>query len=102
MKNKTEENQEKDQTKSSSLANIAKGAMIGAGIAVAGAAVLRNEKNRAKLKTAVENAKNRVNGYLDQVDDEVDDQANELNQKIGEVKKTVKKATRGVKKQVKS
>ena len=92
----------KEKGKGSTLGTIAKRMVVGAGIAVAGAAVLRNEKNRAKLKEAVANAKNRVNDYLDEVDDKVDDQEVELNQKIGEAKKTVKKATKRVKKQIKS
>lgn len=56
------------------------GAVIGAGVAVAGTAILKNEKNRAQLKKILNSAKQKVKEYA--ADTEKD-----LKQKKGVIKK---------------
>ena len=47
------------------------GAVIGAGIALAGAAILKDEKNRDKAKKVLENIKNSAKGYIKDLENEV-------------------------------
>jgi gas vesicle protein len=47
------------------------GAMVGAGAAIAGAVVLKDKKNRDKVKKALTSAKDHAVGYMDKMEKQI-------------------------------
>lgn len=62
------------------------GAVIGAGIAVAGAVALRDEKNREKVKEAFTNIKDQAKGYMDDMQKQVKEKEEAVKEKFARVK----------------
>lgn len=77
------------------------GAVVGAGVAVAGAVVLSNKKNREKIGKVLNNAKNKAVDYVEGVQKQVEDKKNEVKEKLtkgkekaGRIIKSIKKAAK--------
>lgn len=73
------------------------GAVIGAGVAVAGAVILKDKKNREKVKQAFTNVKDQAVGYMEDMQKEVKDKKGEVEEKLAEGKEKVGKITSSVK-----
>lgn len=54
------------------------GVVVGAGIAVAGAVALNDEKNREKVKEALTNAKDKTISYVEDVQKQTKDKMKEI------------------------
>lgn len=84
------------QTKHSSntVAAAVTGAVVGAGVVVAGIAAMRNDKNKAKAKKIIDQVKAKASSYMKKTQDQVDDNKAKLEQTAlvtKESKKKVKK-----------
>lgn len=81
------------------------GAIVGAGVAVAGTIALQDEKKREKVKGVLSNVKDQAMEYMENMQKTQEDKKNEVNRKFTEGKKEVKKVARearGVKKAVRT
>ena len=67
------------------------GAVIGAGVAVAGSVALKNEKNRNKVKDVINSAKNQAVSYMDGMQNKAEDKIIKEEKKLAESKKNVEK-----------
>lgn len=76
------------------------GAVVGAGIAVAGTVVLKDEKNRNKVKEALTSAKDQAIDHMDVMHNQVQDKTNEAGKKLDNGLKEVKKAKGSAKSQL--
>lgn len=65
------------------------GAVVGAGIAVAGAVALRDEKNRDKVKKILNSAKDQALDYIEDVEIHLQEAKNEAQGKPDEGKKKI-------------
>jgi hypothetical protein len=68
------------------------GAVIGVGVAVAGAVALTDEKNRKRVKDVLSNVKNQAMGYMDDMQEKAADKKIEVKRKLAEGEKELKKA----------
>jgi hypothetical protein len=82
--------------------NPVAGAVVGAGMAVAGAMLLKDEKNREKVKDLLENAKGQATQHLEKLQSKANEKKGEVKTKAIEGKKTVKNKAAKVKKSPKS
>ena len=87
MNNKNEEK----QTKSNPLAAVATGIVIGAGVATAGAVILKDKKNREKVKNAVNDVKKQVSGYIEDAQKKAIEEKENRMDKVTEGKEELKK-----------
>lgn len=62
------------------------GAVVGVGVAVAGAVALKDKKNREKVKQAVTNVKNQATGYVEDMQNQAQNKGSEIEEKIAEGK----------------
>jgi len=74
------------------------GAVVGAGIGVAGAVIMGNKKNREKIGKVLNNAKNQAINYVEGVQKQAEDKKNEVKEKLTEGREKVGKVTKSVKK----
>lgn len=74
------------------------GAVIGAGVAVAGTAVFKNKKNREKVKNLLVNAKGQAREYIEDLRSSTKDKKKNVEEKLTNGKKEVKKISRLAKK----
>lgn len=63
------------------------GAVAGAGVAIAGAVALNDEKNRDKVKEVLNNAKKQATTYVEDVKDQIQDKKEEVEKDLTEGKK---------------
>lgn len=63
------------------------GAVIGAGVAIAGAAVMKDEKNREKAKKALNSVKGKAAEYIEDLQKQTQDQKAKAEDKLAESKK---------------
>ncbi len=75
----------------SPVAAAVTGAVVGAGVAVAGAVVLKDKKNREKFQKVFENAKDQAVGYMEDMKDKAQRTQKEVGAKVKSVSKSVKK-----------
>lgn len=73
------------------------GAVVGAGVAVAGAIVLEDKKNREKIKKVLNNTKNQAINYMESIQKQAENRKGEIEEKLTEGKEKVKKITKSVK-----
>jgi len=73
------------------------GAVVGAGVAVAGAIALKDKKNRDKVKGVLNNVKDKATGYVEDIRKQLQDKKNEAEEKLAEGKEKVKKVEDAVK-----
>ncbi len=74
------------------------GAVVGAGVAVAGAAVLSNKKNREKIGKALNNVRNQAVDYVEGMKKQAEDKKDEVETKLTEGKVKMAKVTKSVRK----
>jgi len=67
------------------------GAVVGAGIAVAGAVALKDEKNRNKVKKAFSDVKDQAAGDIEDIQNKAEDKKDEAEKKLDEGKEALKK-----------
>jgi uncharacterized membrane protein YgaE (UPF0421/DUF939 family) len=92
MTNQNQKKQDKRKGSVNSVVAGVTGAVIGAGIAVAGAAVVLNDKkNREKVKKVLTNVKKQAIGYMEGVQKQAQDKKGEVEEKLVEGKEKVKK-----------
>lgn len=72
----TNNNDDKKKGMSPMAAGVA-GAVVGAGLAVAGAVALKDEKNRAKVKGALQSVKKQASDYVDEIQEKAQKQGSE-------------------------
>jgi hypothetical protein len=68
------------------------GAVVGAGIAVAGAMALKDDKNRAKVMGALKNVKDQALDIVDGMQNQVEDKKEIVEGKVKKALKTTKKS----------
>lgn len=71
------------------------GAIVGAGIAIAGTMALENKENRKKIKKAFNSAKDQAAEYVEKIKEEVRDRKDDIEKKFTNGQKEVKKAIIG-------
>ncbi len=81
----------------SSIFTVIAGAVVGAGVAVAGAVFMKDKKNRDKVKKVLSNAKNQAVNYIENIDKEAKKDKVIIKSKIT-VKKKNKKPIKNIKK----
>ncbi len=74
----------------SPVAAAVTGAVIGAGAAVAGAAILRDEKNRAKVEKTLNKVKDQARGYIKKLEKSARQAQEEAESKNAQGKREVK------------
>jgi len=74
------------------------GAVVGAGVAVAGTMILEDKKNREKIRKVFNNAKNQAINYVEGMQKQVKDKKNEVKENLTEGKEKVNRVTKSVKK----
>ena len=62
------------------------GAAVGAGIAIAGAVALKDEKNMDKIKEIMTNVKDQVSGQVDNIKKNMEQEKTEIDEQIAEGK----------------
>jgi gas vesicle protein len=67
------------------LAVAVTGAVVGAGVAIAGAMALKDEKNRKKVKDVLLNAKDQASSYIETMKSESKDKKAEVTEKVTKV-----------------
>ncbi|MEI6326739.1 MAG: hypothetical protein WCO78_01310 [Candidatus Roizmanbacteria bacterium] len=80
------------------LAVAVTGAVVGIGLAVAGAVVLSDEKNREKVKTVLADAKKTTQGYVADIQHRAKDKKNEIEKKGSKLVSVVEEAVKEVEK----
>ncbi len=94
-------NQNKQDTGVNPVVAAAAGAIVGAGVAVAGALALNDEKNRKKVKEVLENVKSKAQGYIDNGEQHEQDKKSDLADKFELGKEKVKKTASSAKESLK-
>jgi hypothetical protein len=72
------------------VAAVATGIIIGAGAALAGAAVLSDKKNQDKAKKVIKDVKNQLSGHMENMQKTVDKKKDEGKEKIAQSKQELK------------
>jgi gas vesicle protein len=73
------------------------GAIVGAGVAVAGAVALKDKKNREKVKQVLNNVKDQAVGYMEKMQKDVKSKKSGVENKLDDGQKEVKKVTSSTK-----
>jgi hypothetical protein len=73
------------------------GAIVGAGIAIAGTMALENKENRKKIKKAFTDVKDQAAGYMEKIQKEVKDRKDDIEKKLADGQKEVKKIVNSAK-----
>ncbi|MFA6532776.1 MAG: hypothetical protein WCT22_02140 [Patescibacteria group bacterium] len=74
------------------------GAVVGAGVGIAGAVVLGDKKNREKIGKVLNNAKNQAVNYVEGVQKQAEVKKEEIEEKLTKDKEKVGRVTKSVKK----
>lgn len=74
------------------------GAVVGAGIGVAGAVIMGNKKNREKISKVLNNAKDQAINYVEGVQKQAQDKKDEVEEKLTDGREKVGRVTKSVKK----
>ena len=83
------------------LTAVVTGAVIGAGVAIAGVVALADEKNRKRVKNTLTMLKDKALNYVDEVAQGTDNAKDMVEEKISESKSKTKKVVNNVKKAIK-
>lgn len=78
-------------------AALATGVVIGAGAAIAGAVMLKDKKNQAKMKKAMNNVKNQFSDHIEQLQKTVHEKKDKGEEKITKGKEELKEVTNSTK-----
>ena len=76
-----------------SIAAAVTGAIVGAGVAIAGAIALKSKKNREHVKRVLTHVKDQAMGYMEDVKREVKSTKNDAKKKLTHEKNKVKKGS---------
>jgi hypothetical protein len=95
------DNKKKNMGGINTVAAAVTGAIVG-GVAVAGAMVLKDEKNREKIKKTVNDVKNQSMDYVEGIRDEMDDKKDEVEEKLNLSKDSLAESANAAKKEVKN
>lgn len=87
----TKQNNKQTQGSINPMAAAITGAVVGAGVAAAGAMALKDDKNRAKVKNMIDAVKTHATDHLDKMQTVADEKTSEMKGKAIEGKKAVKK-----------
>lgn len=90
----------KNKPQVSSVAAAVTGAVVGAGVAVAGAVALKDKKNREKVKEVLTNMKDQAMSYMSDMQKATNEKQEELKEKIITGQKVAKKVTDAAKESV--
>lgn len=80
------------------VAAVATGIVIGAGAAIAGAAILRDKKNQTKVKKVLKEVKSQVAGYVEDSQKALHEKKEEGEEKAAQSKEELKKVADSTKK----
>jgi hypothetical protein len=78
-------------------AAVVTGAVVGAGMAVAGMIAMKDEKNRDKVKEVFTNVKNKAIDYIEDIQKQTQAKKGEVKEKFVEDKVKIEKAAKAVK-----
>ena len=78
------------------------GAIVGTGVAIAGAIALKDKKTRDKVKLAITGVKNQAVRYAKEMQKELKNEKSPVNKNLSAVSKRVKKIVRSSKKAIAS
>ncbi len=92
---------EQNKSGANALAAVVTGAVIGAGVAIAGVVALADEKNRKKVKSTLLMIKDKALNYVDEATQEAEHSKDVAEDMISEGKDKTNKVIRNVKKAVK-
>lgn len=81
----------KEKKGTNPVAAVVAGAVVGAGLAVAGSVLLKDKKSRDKVKKVLDNVKDQAKGYIDTVQKQVEEKKDVVEKKVEVGKKVVKK-----------
>ena len=73
------------------------GAVVGAGVAIAGAVALKDEKNRKKVKEVLTNVKDQAVGYMEDMQKQTQDKKSQIEEKLAEGKEKIEKVAKAAK-----
>jgi len=97
MTNHSQKTQNEQKNGLDQITAAVTGAIVGAGVAVAGVIALKDEKNRNKVKQVFIDAKNQAVGYIEDIRNQAQDKKAEVEEKVSEEKIKVKKIVRVIK-----
>jgi len=90
MTNQDQKKQD-DQNRFNQVAAVVTGAVVGAGVAVAGAVVMGDKKNREKVKKVFNDAKDQAAGYVEEFQKKVEYEKDEIKKDLVKGRKLAKK-----------
>ena len=90
---KDQNKQDREKSSVNPIAAAVTGAVVGAGIAVAGAIALKDEKNREKVKEALNTVKDQARGYVESIQKQAQEKKSDVQEKLAGGKNRVKKST---------
>lgn len=86
MTHKNKKKQDERQKGFNQAAAVVAGAVVGAGVAVAGMVALKDEKNRKKVKEALTNVKDQAIDYMEDMQKQAQDKNDEIDKKLAQDK----------------
>lgn len=87
-----------DQNRFNQVAAAVTGAVVGAGVGIAGAVIMGNKKNREKISRILNNVKDDAVDYVGGIKKQAQDKKEEIKKKFIEGKVKVAKVTKSVRK----
>ncbi len=75
----------KKQNSVNPVAAAVAGAVVGAGVAIAGAIALKDEKNRKKVQEVLKDAKDQASGHIKTMQGEAKEKTAEIKEKVTKV-----------------
>jgi len=90
MTNQDQKKQD-DQNRFNQVAAVVTGAVVGAGVAVVGAVVMGDKKNREKVKKVFNDAKDQAAGYVEEFQKKVEYEKGEIKKDLVKGRKLAKK-----------
>lgn len=91
----TNSKQTKEEEKKSGFSPViaaVAGAVVGVGVAIAGAVALADKENKQKVDDAIANTKDKAKGIIKDVQAQVEDKQNQVEKKVSQEKEMVRAA----------
>lgn len=101
MINQDKKNEEDKRNSINQVTAAITGAVVGAGIAVAGAVVMSDKKNREKVEKVLSNAKDQAINYVKDIQNSAENKKNMIGKELVKDKKMAKKVVDTTKKSLK-
>lgn len=96
MKDKNQKKKGKNNSVGTAFAAMT-GAVIGVGMAVAGAVVMKDKKNQAKVKKVFTDVKNQAADYMGKIEKEIKKDKKIIDKKTATAQKNIKKTVKDIK-----